>query len=366
MEPKQHLFSLTEYYDNQLNHNAKGNDENYSDLMELMIIMGKSLVTSKEQERLWVDVPRLKRELVLWKYYRNGNIQCFLLNKNEEHHDFPVGTGIISLLPLIMGNFDGESLEKEMTLFALETNQSFSNLIMLLLMGKTVHGIMHRQYSNADSVVSLLKEYLIHLNYEYLFPMPPQNRKKNKIEFEKAKIQWIMDLDRTNQEKLPSKKPLDSNSKLIFIQSIYLFGKYHENPSILNELENLNISAEVKLFAFLLRDLKKQKHSRELSYSSSKGDCKSGTTGFVKEMDRYFNKLKGFEIEKKPLNTAKEKFGKVIETKELFSMEPGEKGKHSILKEFEVTKKEIAGSYIKLHVRTKTRLYKLKKPLAQG
>lgn len=366
MEPKQHLFSLTEYYDNQLNHTTKGNDEDYSDLMELMIIIGKSLINSKEQERLWVDVPRLKRELVLWKYYRNGDIQCFLLSKNEEHHDFPVSTGIISLLPLIMGNFDENSLEKELTLFARETNQSSTNLIMLLLIGKVVHGIMHRQYSNTDSLLSLLKEYLIHLNYEPLFPMPPQNRKKHKIEFEKAKIQWIMDLDRTNQEELPQKAPQDSNSKLIFIQSIYIFGKYHENPSIVNELENLNISAEVKLFAFLLRDLKKQKHSRELSYFSAKGDCKSGTTGFVKEMDRYFNKLKGFEIEKKPLNTTKDKLGKVIETKELFSLEPGEIGKHPILKEFEVVNKEIADSYVKLDVRTKTRLYKLKKPLAQG
>ncbi|NBG88542.1 hypothetical protein [Isachenkonia alkalipeptolytica] len=362
MEPMQNIFSLTESYDKRLNYDTERNNEDYSDLMELMIIIGKSLVNDKEKEKLWIDVPRLKEELILWRYYREGSISCFLLTKDQEINDSLVSTGIISILPLIIGNQNLESLEQELALFSCQTNQSPENLILFLLMGKAVHGVMHKEYSDADSFVSFLKEYLIHLNYERVFQKISKKNRMDKISYEKGKVQWIMDLDRSSKSEIPTKKNPESISKLLFIQSIHLFIKHHENPRTFNELEKSEVPVEVKVFTLLLTDLRKRKLDSD--QRPQVDEYSSANTNFLQGMDRYFNKLKHFEIEKSPLDFEKLKIPNAINTKDLFSMKEGEKGKHPILRSFEVVQKKLKENCITLEVKTKTRVYKLKKPLA--
>ena len=366
MESKQHLFSLTGNYEGLLYKDAKNSKEIYGDLTELMIIIGKSLVNDKQREILRIDVPRLKEELILWRYYREGSIDCFLLNKDEKEEGSYVSTGIISILPLIIGNYDIETLDRELGIFACQTNQKTDNLVLFLLMGKVVHGVINQEYARADSLVKILKEYLIHLNYNRIFQEVSTEKRIDKISFEKEKIRWIIDLDRISQKEIPRKKKIEGNSQILFIQSIHLFLKYHENKLIIDNIETLDISLEAKVFTLLLMDLEKRKQVEGFYQRIEKNGLSLGEKDFLNEMDRYFNKLVNFEILKTPYNFEKYQNLEYIRTKELFSMKQGEKGKHMILKEFEIKGKEMVKNCLMLEVKTKSRYYKLKKPLAQS
>ncbi len=366
MEPKQHLFSITESYDRHLSKNTENRQEGYSDLMELMIIVGKSLVNDKNMEMLGIDVPRLKEELILWKYYREDSINCFLLKNDEKEEEPLVGTGIISLLPLIIGNHDMKTLEQELGAFTLQTKQKADNLMLFLLMGRTVRGVMDREYGAVDSFVQFLKEYLIHLNYNRVFKEASKDKLIDKISFEKEKIRWIIDLDQISKAEIPRKKKIEDNSRTLFIQSIHLFVKYQDEGSFFENIESLRAPIEAKVFSLLLMDLKDNRRSSSIREKVSEKDLRLEKNKFLKEMDRYYNKLKSFEILKIPLNYDKLKNNGYTDTKTLFLMKKGEKGRHPILKEFEIFEKNLVKNQLYLEVKTKSRYYKLKKPLAPG
>jgi|GEM_PF-1660628 len=363
MGPKQHLFSLVGSYDKRLNKKSMNSEEGYSDLTELMIIIGKSLINDKKTEKLGIDVLRLKEELILWRYYREGSVECFLL-KDGKGEGSLINTGITSLFPLILGNYHIENLEQELGYFACQTKQESDNLVLFLLMGKVVHGVMNQEVNSVDSCIKILKEYLIHLNYNRIFQEVTKEKRMNKISFEKEKIRWIMGIDRISEEKLPEKKDSEGNNQILFIQSIHLFLKYDEKEHFFENMENLEVPTEAKLFSLLLMDLNKRKKESS-SYQESLGkDFSFGTNYFLNEMDRYFTKLKKFEIIKNSYSGEKLAGKEYTDTKKLFTMKDGEKGKHPILKDFEITRKEVAARGIRLEVKTKSRNYTLKKPLA--
>jgi hypothetical protein len=366
MKPKQQLFSLIGHYERILNQDMNISEETYNDLTELMIIMGKSLLNDQAEEKISIDVPRLKEELILWKYYREGSIRCFLLNNGEKEQSSLISTGIISLLPLIIGNYDLETLEQELYAFASETKQKSDRLVLFLLMGKAIHTVMFKQYSNIDSFVQSLKEYIIFLNYDRFVQKEPEGNHNDKIAFEKEKIRWIMDLDRISKEELPGKDHIDDNSQLIFIQSIHLFLKYYEEPRFMELLKHFEVSSETKILSLALRDLKKRKDPSS-PQNNFEGDHQPiDQDSFLKDMDQYFNKLKQFEILKTPYKVKKPAPPGYTDTKNLFLLKPGEKGRHLILRDFEIIEKTVLKDRLQLVVKTKSRYYKLKKPLAKG
>ena len=366
MEPKQHLFSLTESYERRLSKNTANRLEGYSDLTELMIIVGKSLVNDRNREMLGIDVPRLKEELILWKYYREGSIDCFLMKNDDKEEEPLVGTGLTSILPLIIGNHDMETLEKELGTFTVLTKQKTDNLVLFLLMGKAVHGVINREYGTVDSFVQFLKEYLIHLNYNRIFQAFSKENIIDKISFEKEKIRWIIDLDQITRIEIPRKKDIEDNNRLLFIQSIHLFVKQRDEQGFYEMIESSEVSLETKVFSLLLMDLLNRNKTSCIDERIPKNNASLEKNRFLEGMDRYFNKLKSFEILKAPINYEKLKNNGYMDTKALFSMKQGEKGRHPILKDFKIQEKKIIKNHLRLEVKTKSRYYILKKPLAPG
>lgn len=365
MELKQHLFSLVGSYDERLNKKPTNSEETYSDLTELMIIIGKSLINDKKTEKLRIDVPRLKEELILWRYYREGSIECFLLNNDDRGKESLISTGITSLFPLILGNYHIGTLERELGHFAYQTKQKSDNLVLFLLMGKVIHAVINKEFNSADSCIKILKEYLIHLNYNRILQEVSEEKRIDKISFEKEKIRWIMDIERISEKELPRKKDSEGNSQIIFIQSIHTFLLYHEEEHFFENLDSLELPQEAKIFSSLLANLKNNKKGSTLFQSNQDNDLSFGNNSFLKEMDRYFVRLKSFEFIKYPYSLDKFKGNEYADTKGLFLMRQGEIGVHPILKDFEIIKKEIVKNCLHLEVKTKSRNYKFKKPLAQ-
>lgn len=360
------LFFLTGNYDSQVkSEEVPGKAESYGDLTELMIIIGKSLINDEAREKLSIDIPRLKEELILWKYYRKGDIRCFLLRQENPEESRPVSTGIISLLPLMIGNSDYPTLEQEITAFCYNTNQNGNDLVLFLLMGKLVDMLIHKPYPRDESLINGLKEYLIHLNYNRVFKNISQDNRIEKIPFEKSKIQWIMDLDRVAQANMPKKKKSESHSNILFIQGVHIYWKFGKEAYGFEEVENFEVSREAKILSLLLKDMENRKNIIGTS-SDTKSLSDFQGMDFLREMDRYFNRLKKFEIRKNPFNEQKFKSQNFTDTKELFSMRKDDTGTHPILKGFKIQRKEIDQGILYLGVKTKSGYYELKKPSAQG
>ncbi len=326
--------------------NAHHHSMEQTDFTQLSLMVGKSLITDGK-DGLRVDISRFREEIKLWRYYRRGNTAClFLVKEKPENKE---GNGLISILPLILGN-EKEYYQRQATFsFLYHTHQTFGTIFAGLLLGKFLKEKERKNITTEKKTLDLFKDELIHLSFNEFFK---EEVKDVQLSFEKEKIKWIQIVDRIPGSSI---KPLNDgvlSSEEIFIRGIDRLFQRWEN-SVPDPFEGTKGPLESKILGDFL-----------YYHGNNKNPLKDlHNDEFLKEMDIYLEKLKKFLIMKSPLNFDQCQGEGWTDTNDLFNFHKGDRSKHCLLREFIVIENENNNMEARLVLKSKSGVLKLKKPL---
>lgn len=318
----------------------------YSYVTELMIIMIKCLKDDPTTSRVIIDYPRFYEEIKLWRYYRHGRVESILLKFEEK--DYYEGNfywqdrsckGISRIFPIILANKNYSVAEIETYKNIIYFNRHPYVILTGLILLRTMFLLMQNEFVDRNELTYQLKNYLINLQLKEL----NKNMNKNlphqySIQFEKEKIQYLIDLDRYKE----NKGVVDQYKENLFFKSIDMFYNSYDKSIPIVETKMNGFNKEINAIAYALFGLSGKE------YIIKKGSLKDEM--FIYEISKYLYKLREYKIDRKLYNVNEKSV-------DIFKLQENSIVKHPVLNNIKILKKEETMNYIRMLVQTKSSIY---------
>lgn len=315
----------------------------YSYITELMLITIKCLVDHGTELKVTVDYPRFYEELKLWRYYRHGSPSPVLARLEKKNYykstyywEDRNCCGISRIIPILLANKNYRAAEIEVYKNIIYINRHPKVILTGLLLLRTGYILLENHFIDEDELIQQLKNYLIHTQLQQL----NENMKGSlpnhyNLQFEKEKIQYLMDLDRYKKRKDAENK---SKQDLI-LNSIEIYYNLSEKDTPMIEDLCCDYGKEEIAVAFCFWGMSGKEY--DTTNASLKDEI------FIYEMGKFLSKLRNFEGNRKAYVSQ----DKMID---LFQLKKNSMIKHPILNMLKIKEKEETKEYIKLLVQTKS------------
>ncbi len=314
--------SIIDYY-NQKNQ--------WSYMVELMIITIKSLLPLKDEVGVEIDYNRFKQELELWMNYRHGENECLLHSiKNIDAKVYwnCSDKSIYSrIVPIVFVNKYFDKIRTEVIKNILFTTGNIDDLLEGLLLSKLLFLIINSN-KDYDNILNELKKEIINLSQKQLFDESQKSYRlpidmfipKYKINFEKRRIELINTLH----------------------------GKANQFETLVNSLnmiKNHNKNNILDTTDFFVRGVEGILNNKVI-YSDIKDK------NFIENLCLYLDKLRHGRISPESL------YIKNYYLPDIFDFNNGEEFNHSLLNKCKVIKRDRKGDYTISYISTKTGIYR--------
>ena len=318
----------------------------YSYITELMLIMIKCMIDDSKDLRLVVDYKGFYDELMLWKYYRHGSpegiltrIQANNYYKSSFYWEDKNCSGINRVIPILLANNNYYLAEMEVYKNVIYFNRQAEIVFTGLLILRTGYLILQNPMINKDELLQELKNYLINLQLKELNRNMRKNfNNKYNIQFEKEKIQYLIELDRYKR----SRNLSDVSNNKIILYAIENYFILHEGGKL--NLNNLPYKYKKEIISIAYSYWGMCGKGYDMARNSLKDES------FICEMGKFLYRLRKNKINRKVYP--------VQETEiDIFKLEPNQMIKHPILNAMRVIDKEETDHYIKVLVQTKSCIY---------
>lgn len=195
------VLSYRNYLNKKLGHNDYEFTNQYSYIVEILILTIKSLSPSSDEVRSVIDYKRFQEELKLWKDYKHGG-NSSLLNFNDtnseiywEKNDNSVYSRIF---PIILSNNYYEYIKDEVIKNILFTTGNIKIFLEGVILSKILY-ILINEKKDYDNLILDVKEEIINLsqkdiigNYNNCFKVDIKTYPGNfKLDFERKRIDVI-------------------------------------------------------------------------------------------------------------------------------------------------------------------------------
>lgn len=181
---------------------AEYEENQWSYIIEIMIITIKSLKPSQKDNGNIIDYKRFVSELDLWKSYRHGmnrNLLASIDHRFDENYFTGIDESIYSRISVItMANQDWETIKSQVIKSVLFTSGNIEVTLECLMLARLLFLILRDKNYDYDDLLSSLKNEIINFSQEELmdcekhYRRPRESYGKNyKIEFERMRINLI-------------------------------------------------------------------------------------------------------------------------------------------------------------------------------
>ncbi|AOY76447.1 ADP-ribosylglycohydrolase family protein [Clostridium formicaceticum] len=334
---------LYRYNENLAMEKQKGQ---YSYITELILIMIKSFMDQDTDLKVAVDYRRFYEELKLWQYYRHGNpgnlIGKLQDGKNYYESQFywqdKRGHGILRVFPILLANKNYAAAEEEAYRSIIYLNRHPQVILTGLLLIRTGYILLTKGFMEKEDLVQELKNYLIHLQFQQLNENIRTKLSANyKIQFEKEKIAYILDLDRFLHRAIEG-CPWDS--KVVFLKGLQ--NAYHLQEGTKIDFKGLpqDECKEAIAIAYGLWGINRPQQEEKLLKDQQ----------FIEDMGKYLYKLRNFEVKRKSYDNKEKRI-------DLFQQKKDDIIRHPLLNLVKIKERSETLHYIKLLVETKSGTY---------
>lgn len=185
----------------------------WSYIVEIMIITIKSLKPSQAKGGNVIDYKRFKNELNLWKFYRHGMNRNLLYSTSDmpyENYFAEMDESVYSRIAIItLSNQNFEVIRSEVIKSVLFTSGNIEVILESLMLAKMLFLISRDKSIKYEDIVKSLKDESISFSqielsdYNKYYKLSEDSYEKNyKVEFERVRINLISllnDVDISNQ-----------------------------------------------------------------------------------------------------------------------------------------------------------------------
>lgn len=321
-------FILNACYFDVLDYRKKGKTpvvasyekDQWSYIVEIMLITIKSLKPSLQKDGNVIDYKRFKNELELWKSYRHGMNRNLLYSLNKERYSAydDVDESAYARASIItLANQRWETIKDELIKNILFTTANVELILECLLLSKILYLKLGNDKIEYDDILTALKQVIIDISPDEI----DIDRKDYKIEFERMRVNLITLLNGINMD-----------SKFPLLKAMLELLKTEKNGQ--DDYSNFFISG-------MLGILKGQANGEEIK------DLK-----FIKNLCSYIAKLRKGRITLEDLKLED------YESVDIFSYKKGESFQHPLINFSEVIHKENKSNFEISYIRTKTGVYR--------
>lgn len=305
-------------------YNSQEEENQWSYIVEIFMILVKTLRPNELENKIEIDYNRWNMELELWQYYRHGENEALLesILENNRKNYWIVSDDTLALRAVVLAYVNSIKgfMWKEVLKNTLRTTGNFNKILSTITFSMILNDYFYK--FTLESAIDRAKEFIINISQvEYFKYYSRYSRQAleeytgNKIvDFEKARIKLIMQLDSENP--IDTIKRLEKNIDC----SMYEFYKIIENIDE-KECKLVDIKDKKVIISFI----------------------------------QYLNKLKEGRID--PRNIKSIELSKI----DLFKFSEGETVEHPILGKTYINKKGENSKYIKLLAENKTGIYRFLK-----
>ncbi|SET50525.1 hypothetical protein SAMN05660297_02620 [Natronincola peptidivorans] len=323
----------------------------YSYITELILIMIKCLIDDASEFKIGVDYQRFYEELKLWKYYRHGNVTTILERLNnkdyytsESYWNNTSGSSISRIIPILIANKNYHVAEIEAYKNLLYLNRHPQVLLAGLILLRSGYLLLEKGFINKKEFIDELKDYLTQLQLKLLNENLRGRLPKNyNIQFEKERIQFLIDLDRFKNDKRKQNSLWNSREMLLSCIDFY-FTLQSGNPKSLDGIPLLDKKEIMALSYGLWGINSKEAYERKNLVKDEKS---------IFNMGQYLYNLRNYQIQRK--NNDKQRESK--EMQDIFKLKKDERLQHPILNTIRIIEKVETKDYIKVLVKTKIGTY---------
>lgn len=297
-------------------------ENQWSYIVEIMLITIKSLKPSQVKDGNIVDYNRFKLELDLWKSYRHGMNKNLLYSMDENKYSgyfSEIDESVYARISVItLANQNWEIIKHEIMQNILFTTGNLEIILECLLLSKILFLKLNDKKLEYEDILSYIKQETINFSPAEI----DLDRKDSKIEFERLRVSLIT---RLNGVIVDNKFPILRDC-LNILES-------ENNESIENQ-DNFFISG-------LIGVMREEVVSRQIK-----------DIGFLENLCTYMVKLRKGRI---ALEEFKIEDYKIVD---LFAYKEGETFHHSLLNTTQVIHKERRDDFEIAYMRTKTGIYR--------
>jgi len=142
--------------------------EQWTYIVEMMIITAKSLIPSNQKSGVIVDYERFSEELKLWAYYRHGENNVLIntiRQKNDRSYWYDLDDSVYSrIVPIVAANENWEVVCEEVVRNALYTVGNIQVMIECILLSKLLFTFLSKKNIEYSDIILILKEEIIGLS----------------------------------------------------------------------------------------------------------------------------------------------------------------------------------------------------------
>lgn len=310
--------------------------DQWSYIVEIMIITIKSLKPSQVKGGNIIDYKRFKNELNLWKFYRHGMNRNLLYSTSDmpyENYFTEIDESIYSRIAIItFSNQNFEVIKSEIIKNVLFTSGNIEVILESVMLAKVLFLISRDRSIKYEDLIKELKEEAINFsqielsNYDKYYKLSEDSYEKNyKVEFERVRINLISLLN-----------DVDIGKRFSNLKTCLMILKARENEGVYETLKSKNF-----FVSGLLGLVKGEILSREVK-----------DINFLESLCNYLLKLRKGRIDSKDLEL------KNYEFLDVFNYKEGEVFNHSLLNLAEVIYKGQREKFEMAYIKTQTGIYR--------
>ena len=308
----------------------------WSYLVEIMIVTIKSLRPSQKDNGNVIDYERFENELELWKSYRHGmnrNLLYSIDNKDNENYFTCIDESIYPRIAVItIANQDWETIKSEVIKNILFSSGNIEVTLECLTLAKLLFLILRDKNYEYDNILSELKNEIINfsqqelISYDSFYRRPKEAYEKNyKIEFERMRINLISLLNEIDI----------SNNFTVLKESLEIL-KDEENQEEFETEQNTNF-----FISGLLGVISEEVESRDIK------DVK-----FLESLCTYISRLRKGRIDIDDLKFKRK------DLPNIFSFDQGHVFSHPLLNKAQIIYKGKRDTFEMAYVKTQTGIYR--------
>ena len=309
---------------------AEYEENQWSYIVEIMILTIKSLKPSLKDDGNIIDYERFKSELELWKSYRHGmnkNLLYSISGRFDEDYFNEIDESIYSRVAVIaLANQNWDTVKSEVIKSILFTSGNIEVILESILLSRILFTILKNKLVEYEDILEELKYESINFsqvelsNYEEFYRV--SKSKDYKIEFERIRIKLISLLN-----------GIELDDKFFTLRTCLGVLKNTEE----NQSENCNSFFICGLLGILDEDVK----SNEIK------DIR-----FLESLCSYLAKLRKGRIDIDDLDFTKH------DTKDIFSYKEDEVFEHPLLNQSKVLYKGQRENFEVAYIQTRTGIYR--------
>lgn len=301
---------------------ASYEENQWSYIVEIMLITIKSLKPSQAKDGNIIDYERFKSELELWKYYRHGMNKNILYSMDEKKYSgyySDIDESVYARISVItLANQNWEIIKCEILKNILFSMGNIEIIIGCLLLSKILFLKLKDKKIEYQDILSDIKQEIISFSPNEI----DLDTKESKIEFERLRVNMITNLN-----------GIDMGNKFSVLKTCLNILESENNEAI-EEQDNFFISG-------LIGIMNGEVVSKEIK-----------DLFFLESLCTYMIKLRKGRI---ALEDFKEREDEIID---VFSYIEGETFNHSLLNSIQVIYKERRDGFEITYLKTKTGIYR--------